>query len=170
MLLVLKARLFAYPDASRYRLGVNYQSLPTNLPHVPVYSPYQRDGFMSYRGNYGPDPNYVRSSLRPLASAKINTHPTTQNGTNGAETNGVNGIEERKKHEEWLNGKIQEWTSEVTEDYFVQPRAMWEMFGRTGQQEALVRNVSEHLSGAEERVRGETISKFLQIGWDGVKC
>src|SRR5258708_1824268 len=29
---MLQARMFAYPDAARYRLGVNYQQLPCNRP------------------------------------------------------------------------------------------------------------------------------------------
>ena len=32
----LQSRLFSYPDAHRYRLGVNYQQLPGNAPLAPV--------------------------------------------------------------------------------------------------------------------------------------
>ena len=35
---VLQARMFAYPDAARYRLGANYQQLPSNRAHVQIYS------------------------------------------------------------------------------------------------------------------------------------
>ncbi|GAD98054.1 catalase, putative, partial [Paecilomyces variotii No. 5] len=56
---MLQARMFAYPDAARYRLGVNYQHLPTNHARVPIYCPFQRDGFMNFTDNYGDDPNYV---------------------------------------------------------------------------------------------------------------
>ena len=56
---ILQARMFAYNDAARYRLGVNYQQLPCNKPVSAVYSPYQRDGFMTFGDNYGGDPNYV---------------------------------------------------------------------------------------------------------------
>ena len=58
--------MFAYPDAARYRLGVNYQQLPCNAPVSEVYTPYQRDGAFRYNTNYGGDPNYVRSSFRPI--------------------------------------------------------------------------------------------------------
>lgn len=37
---VLQARLFAYPDAARYHLGVNYQQLPTNAAKAQVYCPF----------------------------------------------------------------------------------------------------------------------------------
>ncbi|MBX9598521.1 MAG: catalase [Burkholderiales bacterium] len=43
---MLQARLFAYPDAQRYRLGVNYNQLSVNKPRCPVYN-YQRDGLMA---------------------------------------------------------------------------------------------------------------------------
>jgi catalase len=40
---MLQARLLAYPDAHRYRLGANYQAIPVNAPRSPVGN-YQRDG------------------------------------------------------------------------------------------------------------------------------
>lgn len=43
---MLQARLFAYPDAQRYRLGANYQQLEVNRPICPV-NHYQRDGAMA---------------------------------------------------------------------------------------------------------------------------
>lgn len=54
---VLQARLFAYGDAHRYRLGANYEHLPINRPHVEVNN-YQRDGSMRFDGNFGAAPNY----------------------------------------------------------------------------------------------------------------
>ncbi|WP_417455759.1 catalase [Kordiimonas sp.] len=43
---MLQARLLAYPDAHRYRVGVNHQQLPVNAPKCPVHH-YQRDGAMA---------------------------------------------------------------------------------------------------------------------------
>ncbi|KAF8737458.1 hypothetical protein AX14_012844 [Amanita brunnescens Koide BX004] len=60
---VLQSRLFSYPDAHRYRLGVNYQQLPVNAPVVPVVN-FQRDGLATYHSQ-GNMPNY-QSSIRPL--------------------------------------------------------------------------------------------------------
>lgn len=54
---VLQARIFAYPDAHRYRIGANYQSLPVNKPQCPFHT-YQRDGAMRFDGNYGTQANY----------------------------------------------------------------------------------------------------------------
>ena len=38
-----RARLISYPDAHRYRVGVNYDSLPVNAPKCP-FATYHRDG------------------------------------------------------------------------------------------------------------------------------
>ncbi|KAB8304452.1 hypothetical protein EYC80_003847 [Monilinia laxa] len=97
---VLQARLSSYPDAARYRLGTNYQQLKSNEPHCSVYAPYQRDGLSSINGNYGSDPNYVRSSFGPLApvTCKVQT---------------VHDIQ----HELW-SGKLTVFTSEVVDDDF----------------------------------------------------
>ncbi len=43
---MLQARLMAYPDAHRYRVGANFQQLPVNAPRCPVHH-YQRDGAMA---------------------------------------------------------------------------------------------------------------------------
>ncbi|HLA74474.1 MAG TPA: catalase [Gammaproteobacteria bacterium] len=43
---MLQARLIAYADAHRYRVGVNVNQLPVNAPRCPVHH-YQRDGAMA---------------------------------------------------------------------------------------------------------------------------
>lgn len=58
--------MFSYPDAARYRVGPNYNQLPPNRPLSTVYSPYNRDGPGTINGNYGGDPDYVRSEFRPM--------------------------------------------------------------------------------------------------------
>lgn len=59
---MLQARIMAYPDAHRYRLGVNYESLPVNHPQSPVHN-YQRDGLMSHDGNGDTSINYEPNSF-----------------------------------------------------------------------------------------------------------
>ncbi|MEU0514118.1 MULTISPECIES: catalase [Amycolatopsis] len=57
---MLQGRLFAYPDAHRYRIGANFAQLPVNAPKSPVNS-YSRDGAMRYQ-NPG-DPVYAPNSF-----------------------------------------------------------------------------------------------------------
>lgn len=56
---MLLARLFAYADAHRARLGVNYKQIPVNRPKVPVHS-YSKDGAM--RMENVTDPVYAPNS------------------------------------------------------------------------------------------------------------
>jgi len=44
---MLQARLFAYPDAHRYRVGANYNDLPVNYPRAAAVNNYQRGGAMA---------------------------------------------------------------------------------------------------------------------------
>ncbi|MBA4719866.1 catalase [Alloalcanivorax xenomutans] len=59
---MLQFRIFSYADAHRYRLGVNYESLPVNLPRCPVHG-YHRDGRMRFDGNGGGSVNYEPNSF-----------------------------------------------------------------------------------------------------------
>ncbi|KAH7015813.1 catalase-like domain-containing protein [Ilyonectria destructans] len=145
---VLQARMFAYPDAARYRLGVNYQHLPCNRPVCPVYNPYQRDGFMNATENYGADPNYVRSSLKPIKFQ----------GTVGANGNAAGG------HQQWVAGAINSYTSELTDDDFAQPRAFWNLLAKQeGQQEHLVNNVAGHLGSADPITHKDALAMFARV-------
>ena len=59
---MLHGRIMAYPDAQRYRVGVNYESLPVNK--CPFgYSNYHRDGAMRSDGNGQSSPNYFPNSF-----------------------------------------------------------------------------------------------------------
>jgi catalase len=55
---MLQGRIFAYADAHRYRLGVNFEQLPINRPHAAEVNNYQRDGYMRFDGNDGASVNY----------------------------------------------------------------------------------------------------------------
>ncbi len=136
--------MFSYPDAARYRLGTNYQQLPTNAPKSSVYSPFERDGASVYSHNYGADPNYVGSSLRPTKHVVSNP-----------------------EHEKWA-GEVSFFASDVTDEDFVQAKSLWDVLGRTpGQQDNFVRNLSGHLKAAKTEVQAETISKERAVvDWD----
>jgi catalase len=58
---MLQFRVLSYADAHRYRLGVNYESLPVNRARVPV-STYNRDGKMRFDENGGGSVNYEPNS------------------------------------------------------------------------------------------------------------
>ncbi|KAF2185242.1 catalase [Zopfia rhizophila CBS 207.26] len=116
---MLQARMFSYPDAARYRLGTNYQQLPVNTPLSHVYSPFQRGGFASVKGSYSSDPNYVHSTFKPLKAGPKQA---------------------AFEHEIWTKARVEEYTSEVTDEDFVQARWFWDVLGKEeGQQEHFIR-------------------------------
>jgi catalase len=59
---MLQFRIISYADAHRYRLGVNYESLPVNRPRVPVNT-YHKDGAMRFDNNGGDTVNYEPNSF-----------------------------------------------------------------------------------------------------------
>lgn len=62
---LLLARILAYPDAQRYRLGSNYNQIPINRPRCPVHTE-QRDGAMQM-GSFG----YPESEDSPRNSGEL---------------------------------------------------------------------------------------------------
>lgn len=59
---MLQGRLLSYPDAHRYRLGVNYEQIPVNRCPYAVNN-YERDGAMRMDGNGEDNPNYSPNSF-----------------------------------------------------------------------------------------------------------
>ncbi|MEU8382497.1 catalase [Streptosporangium sp. NPDC048865] len=123
---MLQGRLFSYPDAHRYRIGVNYQQLPINAPKAPVHS-YNKDGRMRF-DNPG-DPVYAPNSVGgPVAD------PARYEG----------------EHYQ-VTGEIlrSAYTLHREDDDFVQPRALWENVLSDTDRSHLVSNVVGHASAPE---------------------
>lgn len=78
---MLQARLFAYADAHRYRLGANFERLPINCPHAAKAMNYQRDGFMRFDANGGASPNYEPNSFGgPIEAPRYQEPPLKISG------------------------------------------------------------------------------------------
>lgn len=77
---MLQFRVFSYADAHRYRLGVNYESLPVNRPRVETNT-YHRDGAMRFDGNFGGSVNYEPNSMGgPTEEPKFKEPPLKIDG------------------------------------------------------------------------------------------
>jgi len=71
---MLLARGFAYADAHRARMGVNYKQIPVNTPKVPVHA-YSKDGAMRVRN--ATDPVYAPNSKGgPVADSAHHRPPS----------------------------------------------------------------------------------------------
>ncbi|AWB90191.1 catalase [Salinibacterium hongtaonis] len=69
---MLMARVFAYPDAQRNRIGANYNQLPVNQPHASEARNYQHEGQMQYQFNAETVPVYVPNSFgTPVADPAV---------------------------------------------------------------------------------------------------
>ncbi|OAA75117.1 Catalase-like domain, heme-dependent [Akanthomyces lecanii RCEF 1005] len=146
---MLQARMFAYPDAARYRLGTNYQMLPTNHAVAPVYCPFQRDGFMNFTRNYGDDPNYVNSLLKPTAYKPAPCPAAISTIT---------------EHEKWV-GEVCTFTSSLGPDDFAQATELWHVLGRDpGHQERFIGNLADNLA----KVQHSQLRKLAIELFDGV--
>lgn len=136
--------MFAYPDAQRYRLGVNYTQLPPNRAICPVYAPYERDGFATMTKNYGGDPNYVRSALLPNLPAQ---RVSDVRHTERLQANAFLGSNEKT----------------VNEDDYQQPRELWSKVFDQAERAQWVTNVSETLEGIPEELRLNVIAMFSKV-------
>jgi catalase len=69
---VLQARIFAYADAHRYRIGTHYEALPVNAPKCPVHH-YHKDGAMRFFGTStgNPDAYYEPNSFADSAKQAV---------------------------------------------------------------------------------------------------
>jgi catalase len=77
---MLQFRIVSYADAHRYRLGVNYESLPVNKPRCPVAT-YYRDGSMRLDDNGGRSVNYEPNSFSgPVEDARFKEPPLRISG------------------------------------------------------------------------------------------
>jgi catalase len=77
---MLQARMFAYPDAQRYRIGGNFQALPVNRPKNETNN-YQRDGALRFDGNHGGRDNFEPNDFGgPIPDPSVNEPPLKISG------------------------------------------------------------------------------------------
>ena len=162
---MLQARMFAYPDAARYRLGVNYQFLPTNAPKAPVYCPIERDGFMNFTNNYGTDPNYIGTQLKPVRFLDV------LNQGQGHQRKEINGESSTTNITAPITLDVASCRTPlpmatyttVTDRDFEQAIALWSnvMQKQEGAQSRFVENVSAHAAGVKNaELRGKIYGEY----------
>ncbi len=126
---MLQARLFAYGDAQRYRLGVNHYLIPVNKPRCPITG-YSRDGQMRVDGNYG---------------AKI-----------GYEPNSYGAWQEQHSYKEPkipVDGDGDAWNPrDDDDDYYSQPRKLYHSFSPE-QKQRLYANTARAMASCPEFIK-----------------
>jgi catalase len=137
---MLQARIFAYADAHRYRLGTHYEALPVNAPKCPVHH-YHKDGAMRFfRNDTGnPDAYYEPNSFGgPAQDAAVKEPPLR------------------------LSGPVDRYDHRDGNDDFSQPRALFALFD-TGQRQRLFRNIAEAMQGIPEAIAARQLALFDRV-------
>ncbi|KAL1863261.1 catalase A [Paecilomyces lecythidis] len=141
---MLQARMFAYPDAQRYRLGVNYTQLPPNRAICPVFAPYERDGYGTITRNYGGEPNYVRNTLGSGIPSQVLSDV---------------------RHSERIERDAVLGQNEIRvdgEDY-IQPRQLWNKVFDEAEKKLFVANVSGSLEDVPTELKKAVIAMFGNV-------
>jgi catalase len=134
---MLQARLVSYPDAHRYRLGVNYDALPVNRAQCPVHT-YHRDGAMRFDGNSGSAPNYEPNSFNGPTEDPIYT--------------------ERPRP---VTGTIDRYNHRIDDDYYSQPGNLFRLM-KPDAKERLIGNIVSSLKNAPEHIQKRQVWHFTK--------
>ena len=140
---MLQARVFAYADAHRYRLGTHYEALPVNAPKTGV-NHYHKDGSMRFFRN------------------------DTGNSDAYYEPNSVGGpVEDPSVAEPPLkiDGDAARWNHREGNDDFSQPRALFQLFD-DGQRQRLFANIAAAMAGVPQAIVDRQLALFGQVDPD----
>jgi len=134
---MLQARLISYPDAHRYRLGVNYDSLPVNKPQCPVMH-YHRDGAMRFDGNFGSAPNYEPNSFGgPKENPEYRERPRS------------------------IAGSVDRHNHRLDNDYYSQPGNLFRLM-KPEEKKRLISNIVGSLSNAPKHIQERQVGHFMK--------
>jgi len=136
---MLQGRIFAYADAQRYRLGVNFERLPINRPLATAANTYQRDGSMRFDDNGGASVNYEPNSFGgPKADIAYNEPPLK-----------ISGDADRYEQKRGVD------------DDFVQPGNLFRLM-TPDERKRLVENIVASLKKAQRDIQGRIVPYFYK--------
>ncbi|HGJ5869343.1 catalase [Arsenophonus nasoniae] len=125
---MLQGRLFSYGDAHRYRLGVNNFQIPVNKPLATCpFHNYHRDGAMRVDGNSGNGVTY-----EPNSAGLFQEQP------------------QFKEPPLTLTGAADDWNHREDDDYYSQPRALFELLSKHEHKRMFERIASELVAASIE--------------------
>ena len=133
---MLQARIFAYADAHRYRLGTHYEALPVNAPKCPVHH-YHKDGPMRFFANSpNPDAYYEPNSFNGPAQQPDLAEPPLQ-----------------------ISGAAARYDHRAGNDDYRQPRALFQLFD-AGQKQRLFGNIAAAMAGVPDFIVERQLGHF----------
>ncbi len=132
---MLQARIFAYADAQRYRLGANHQHLPVNRPHNEVNN-HQRAGQMRFDGNGGKTLNYEPNSFDNIVEEKNAGEPPLKN-----------------------SGDVDRYNHRIGNDDFSQAGKLFQVMSAE-QQDILCNNIANAMHGVPQFIIDRQLAHF----------
>lgn len=135
---MLQGRLFSYGDAHRYRLGVNHHQIPVNAPKCPFHN-YHRDGAMRVDGNSGNGATYEPNSFNVFQEQPDFSEPPLS-----------------------IEGAADHWNHREDDDYFSQPRALFNLLSDEEHQRMFQRIAGE-LIQVPAFIQQRQIALFNQV-------
>lgn len=141
---MLQVRMFSYGDTHLHRLGPNFHQLKTNRSICPIRN-VGRDGAMNFF-NESNSRNYPHYSAFEKASNLYSD--STVDGTKPE-------VIESLPYDFDLDPSVSDEVSDVD---FVQPRKLWSLFKKTGQDVNFIKNLVSHIGIIEDtKLREESI-------------
>jgi catalase len=141
---MLQARLLAYQDAHRYRVGVNHNQLPINAPRCPV-NHYQRDGAAAgCPFSNGSQPQNSGPNFFPNDRA-AQGYPAPNPGY--------------REPSMVLSNAVVDRYDQLSEDYYTQAGDLFRLMN-DDQKAQLVRNITAGLSQANASIQERMLGYF----------
>lgn len=137
---MLQARIFSYADAHRYRVGTHYEKLPVNMP-INEVNTYHMDGSMNFDTPHSSSAYYEPNSF----------DGAIEDGTHKEPPFLVNGDGDRYNHRE------------DNDDYFSQPRALFENVMNDTQRNALCNNIATAMEGVPTFIIDRQLALFEKV-------
>ena len=138
---MLQARMQAYPDAQRYRVGVNHGALDVNKPRCPVHH-YHRDGQGRFDGNGANTQVYQPNSFNTPADDASYAEPALKISGNGA----------RHPHQEEA-------------EHFKQVRQLFKLMNNDEQQR-LINNIAAAMYSVPIEIQARQVELFSKVDPD----
>ncbi len=132
---MLQARVFAYADAHRHRLGTHYEMLPVNRPVCPVHH-YHADGAMRFDAPKGTDAYYEPSSFGGPKQADRFAEPPLA-----------------------ISGDADRYNHRVGNDDFTQAGNLFRLM-TPAQQQALFGNIAAAMAGVPDEIVQRQLGHF----------
>lgn len=136
---MLQGRLFSYPDAHRYRIGVNAHQLEVNRCPFGVNN-FQRDGAMADSKDYEDAPNYFPNSF-----GEVQPDENYRNYEYEIDSNQVAHFDR----------------NEDDNDHYTQPGLLYTKAMNDEERQHLVRNIIAHMKKIDGNRKDEIINRQL---------